>query len=114
MLQSLKRAHKVNPKHPKLHNCVIRYYLFVQKDKINWEQSVDEVVSKETEIFFEDKDAFQLNKEFMENYPNSLKAIYEGAKVMYHLDNTCQSQALSLITNLDNKYSDVDIEVSVR
>lgn len=113
MLQSLKRAHKVDPRNPKLHNCVIRYYIFIQKDKINWDASVEEVVSKETKIFFENKDAFKLNKEFMENNSDSLKALYEGAKVMYQLDNNSQCQALSLITSLDNKYKDVDIEVSI-
>lgn len=113
MLQSLKRAHKVDSKNPKLHSCSIRYYLFIQKDKVNWDPSIEEVVSKETKIFFENKDAFRLNKEYMENNSESLKAIYEGAKVMYQLDNNSQSQALSLITSLDNKYKDVDIQVSI-
>lgn len=113
MLQSLKRAYKVDPNNPKLHNCLIRYYIFKQKDKVNWEPSVEEVVSKETKIFFEDKDAFQLNKEFMEKHSDRLRAIFEGAKVMYQLDNTSQSHALSLITSLDNKYKDVDIQVSI-
>lgn len=113
MLQSLKRAFKLDTKNPKLHNCLIRFYLFIQKDKVNWEPSVEEVVSKETKIFYEGKDAFKLNKEFMENNPNSLKAIYQGAKVMYQLDNTSQCQALALITIIDNKYNDVDIQVSI-
>lgn len=112
MLQSLKRAHKVDPKNPKLHNCLIRFYLFIQKDQLKWDSSVEEVISKETKIFFENKDVYILNKEFMENNCNSLKAIYEGARVMYQLDNNNQSQALSLITNLGNKYKDIDIQVS--
>ncbi|KAJ8945753.1 hypothetical protein NQ314_009062 [Rhamnusium bicolor] len=113
MLQSLKRAHKVDPKNPKLHSCLIRFLQIIQDHKDNWDPSVEEVVTKETKVYFDGKDAHQLNKEFLENNSDSLKAVFEGAKMMYHLDNKTQCQAVSLVTSLDNKYQDVNIEVSM-
>lgn len=113
MLQSLKRAHKLSPTNPKLHSCLIRFWQFTQQDKANWETSLAEVISIETRPWFNGKDAPLLNKEFLEVNSNSLKAVFEGAKMMYHLDNRTQNQAMMLVTGLDNKYNDVDIEVSI-
>ncbi|KAJ8980902.1 hypothetical protein NQ317_011202, partial [Molorchus minor] len=111
MLQSLKRMYKVDPKNPKLHSCLIRFHQIIQEYKNDWDPSVDEVVTRETKLFFEGKDAKQLNKEFLETKSNSLRAVLEGAKMMYYLDNKSQSQALSLVTSHDNKYQDVNIEI---
>ncbi|KAJ8922616.1 hypothetical protein NQ315_007648, partial [Exocentrus adspersus] len=111
MLQSLKRAHKVDPKNPKLHSCLIRFHQIIEEQKGNWDPSVKEVVTQETKIYFEGKNAYDLNREFLENNSNSLRAVLEGTKMMYHLDNKSQSRAVSLVTSLDNKYQDVDIEI---
>lgn len=112
MLQSLKRAHKVDPTDPKLHCCLIRFYEIVVKNKGSWESSVEEVITQETKAYFDGKDAKQLNKDFLERHSTSLCAVFEGAKMMYRLDNKSQSQALKLVTSLDNKYNDVNIDVS--
>lgn len=112
MLQSLKRAHKVNPKDPKLHSCLIRFNEVVVKNKGSWEESLEEVITKETKAYFDGKHAKQLNKDFLASNSTSLCCVFEGAKMMYRLDNKCQSQALKLVTSLDNKYTDVNIEVS--
>uniref|UniRef100_A0A6P7GYM4 N-alpha-acetyltransferase 16, NatA auxiliary subunit-like n=1 Tax=Diabrotica virgifera virgifera TaxID=50390 RepID=A0A6P7GYM4_DIAVI len=111
MLQSLKRAYKVDPKNPKLHSCLIRFYQFVQKNKTSWDPNVDQVITQETKVYLEGKDAVSLNKEFLEKNSNSLGAVLEGAKVMYELDKKRQNEAISLATSLDNKYDDVNIEV---
>lgn len=111
MLQSIKRAHKVDPKNPKLHSCLIRFHEVIKKEKSNWDPSVEQVVTQETKNFFNGKDAKQLNKEFLELNNSSVKAVYEGTKIMYYLDKSTQSQAIKLVTNIDNKYQDVDIQV---
>nr|CAH7754284.1 unnamed protein product [Callosobruchus chinensis] len=36
MLQSLKRAHKVEPRNPRLHSCLVRFYQYVQNVKDSW------------------------------------------------------------------------------
>lgn len=43
MLQSLKRAYQVDPKNPKLHSCLIRFYQFIQENKGSWDPSVEQV-----------------------------------------------------------------------
>lgn len=113
MLQSLKRAHKVDPKNPKLHSCLIRLHQIIQEQKDDFDPSVEEVITQETKVYFDGKDANELNKEFLENNSDSLRAAFEGAKMMYHLDNKSQSHAVSLVTSLNNKYQDVNIEVSI-
>lgn len=111
MLQSLKRAYKVDPTNPRLHSCLIRLHQFVQKNEGSWDPSVEQVIMQETKVYFEGKDAISLNKEFLERNSNSLRAGLEGAKVMYQLDSKRQSEAIILVTSLDNKYHDVNIEV---
>lgn len=114
MLQSLKRAHKVDPKNPKLHSCLIRFHQIIQEQKGGWDPSVEEVIMQETKIYFDGKGAKELNKEFLENNSDSLRAVFEGTKMMYHLDNKSQSHAVTLVTSLNDKYQDVNIEVSDR
>lgn len=112
MLQSLKRIHAVDSKHPKLHSCLIRFHEFVSANKSTWDPSVQQVVAQESERFFAGKDPQRLNKEFLEANPRSLRAAFESAKVLYRLDAKNQSQAINLVTNIDNKFEDVNIEVS--
>lgn len=113
MLQSIKRAHNLDPNNAKLHTCLIRFYDAINQSKKDWEPAVKEVVEKEVTVLFNNKDAKQLNKEFLEKYSNSLEAVLEGAKMLYYLDPKNQSTALSLVTNLDTKkYHDINIDVS--
>ncbi|KAG5890003.1 hypothetical protein JTB14_032626 [Gonioctena quinquepunctata] len=55
MLQSLKRAHKVDPKNPKLHSCLIRFSQFMNEVKSSWDPSIEEVVLKESKVYFNGK-----------------------------------------------------------
>lgn len=113
MLQSIKRAYKLDSINPKLHSCLVRFYEFVNQSNDNWDSAVEQVVKSEVKSFFNDKDGKQLNKEYLETFSNSLESILEGAKMLYHLDKKEQQKALSLVTNLDNKYKDVNIKVSL-
>lgn len=112
MLQSIKRAHKLDASHPKLHSCLVRFYEFISQSKEGWDPAMDEVVRREVRAFFDDKDAKQLNAEFLERHSDSLEHVLEGAKMMYYLDPKNQNDALSLVTLVDNKYKDVNIQVS--
>ena len=61
-------------------------------------------------VLFKNKDAAQLNREYLDTYCNSLEAVLEGAKMLYYLNSKLQSIALGLVTNIDNKYQDVNIK----
>lgn len=45
MLQSMKRAHQVDPDHPKLHRCRIRFLQVVNEKQQTYDPAVSEVVS---------------------------------------------------------------------
>ncbi|CAH1159834.1 unnamed protein product [Phaedon cochleariae] len=111
MLQSIKRAQQIDPKNPKLHSCLVRFFEHIAEVRSDWEPCIEEVVSRETESYFAGKGAHALNEDFLERNSHSLWAVLEGAKMMYHLDNKCQSRAIELVTSLDNKYQDVNIEI---
>lgn len=112
MLQSIKRAYKLDANHPKLHSCLIRFYEFISQSKDGWDPAVEEVVKQEIKVLFEDKDAKQLNKDFLKRHSKSFEHVQEGAKMMYYLDPKNQSDALNLVINFDNNYCDVNIQVS--
>lgn len=112
MLQSIKRAHKLDANNSKLHSCLIRFHEFINQNTEDWEPAIEEVVKQEAKILFGDKDAKQLNNEFLERHSKSLEHVLEGAKMIYHLDPKNQNDALRLITNFDNNYQDVNIQVS--
>ncbi|XP_071055801.1 N-alpha-acetyltransferase 15, NatA auxiliary subunit isoform X2 [Onthophagus taurus] len=112
MLQSIKRAFKLNPNNPKLHSCLIRFYLIMEQNKKTWDEVVSSVIFQESEHFYRGKDAKQLNKEFMDSNSNSLPATFEACKIMYLLDGKTSNIALKFITDLDtNKYTDISIEI---
>nr|CAH7719044.1 unnamed protein product [Callosobruchus chinensis] len=112
MLQSLKRAHKVEPRNPRLHSCLVRFYQYVQNVKDSWDPRIEEVVQKETQIYFDGKNAHQLNRDFLESNKDSLRAVFESAKMMGHLDDKNQQEVVSLlVTNVGNKFTDVDIPI---
>lgn len=111
MLQSIKRAHKVDPQHPRLHSCHFRFLQFCREHQDNFDRAVAEVIRLETKSLLSTKDPLTLNKEFLINQKDRLSAALEGAKVMYQLDSKCQKDALKLVTEIENnKYTDVDIE----
>lgn len=113
MLQSLKRVHKLSPKNPKLHSCLIRFYEVFNQNKGSWDPSVEQVLKQEVKLLFNGKNAEQLNKEFLDNNSFSLEAVLECCRMMYYLDDHTQKAAISLVTSLDdNKYQDINLQVS--
>jgi len=109
MLQSIKRAHRLNSAHPKLHSCLVRFCGVLNQNKDTLDPVVKEVIEQEKVMLLKSKDAAQLNRDYLDTYCNSLEAVLEGARMLYYLNPKMQSTALGLVTNLDNKYQDVNI-----
>ncbi|XP_060532517.1 N-alpha-acetyltransferase 15, NatA auxiliary subunit [Cylas formicarius] len=112
MLQSIKRAHRVDAANAKLHGCLARF-LRVIDDQKEWDPAVVEVVASETKAFLDARDVARLNERFLSRNADSLAAAHEAAKVLYHLDPANQKRALDLVlTNVDNnKCADASVEV---
>ena len=64
MLQSIKRALKVDPSDPKVHGCLIRFQKFIEENSIAG--PVKQVLDQETQSIFTTKLAKDRNEQFMQ------------------------------------------------
>lgn len=113
MVQSIKRALKVDPSHPQLHSCLVRLYRFLNDaDLLNEnaaQPAVAAVLKKETQsLFGECANGEQLNKEFLERNANSLPHLLQGAKMMHFLNASREEEAASIVTRLSDAHTGVD------
>lgn len=116
MLQSIKRAHRLDSQNPRLHSCLIRFHGWVEtaRKENTMPEVVRQVVDKESAALFGGKDARELNRAFLEKYGDSLYAVLEGAKMMYHLEGDRKKDAaLKLVTSVteSNRTKDADSQV---
>lgn len=98
MLQSIKRAHRLDSNNPDLHSCVVRFLHHTGASPL--EGAVAEVVKHQTRGIYSNSDAAQFNNSLLKN-TNSLPHLLQCARMLYLLDPTSQSKALSLGTSLD-------------
>ncbi|KAI4475549.1 hypothetical protein M0802_015109, partial [Mischocyttarus mexicanus] len=99
MLRSIKRAHRLDSNNPDLHTCLVRFLLNINRSSL--EGPVGEVVKRQTADIFSDSTAVQLNTEYLKKNENSLPHLLQGARMLYLLDPSAQTRALSLVTNMD-------------
>ncbi|CAD1469490.1 unnamed protein product, partial [Heterotrigona itama] len=100
MLRSIKRAHGLNPNNPDLHTCLVRFMLYINRSPLDG--PVGEVVKRQTAGIYSTSTATQLNAEFLKKNRNSLPHLLQGAKILYVLDPSAQTKALSLVTSIDD------------
>lgn len=98
MLRSIKRAHRLDANNPDLHTCLVRFLLHINKSPL--EGAVGEVVKRQTADIFSGTKAAQLNAEYLKRNRNSLPHLLQGARMLYVLDPSAQTKALSLVTGL--------------
>ncbi|KAG8180877.1 hypothetical protein JTE90_015802 [Oedothorax gibbosus] len=112
MLQSIKRAWLIDPKHPKLHSNLVRLYNAVSSRK-DIPAPMQTVLKQEMDRIYKGKSAHELNEEFLAQYSNSLPHILQGARMKYCLDTKSQEKAISLVTNFNNQTTGVTIQCCV-
>ncbi|KAL6435663.1 hypothetical protein ACFW04_005527 [Cataglyphis niger] len=100
MLRSIKRAHRLDANNPDLHTCLVRFLLHTSK--VQLEGAVGEVVKRQTVGIFSSTKAAQLNAEYLKKSRNSLAHLLQAARMLYVLDPSAQTKALSLVTNIEN------------
>ncbi|XP_018329942.1 N-alpha-acetyltransferase 15, NatA auxiliary subunit isoform X1 [Agrilus planipennis] len=110
MLQSLKRGYSVSENNPKLHSCLIQFSDFLKRVRDSLDETVKEVLEKETETLLRKKNSTELNSEYLSKQGDSIEATLECCKVLYQLNPNNQECALKLVTSLDNKFKDVNIQ----
>ncbi|KFB46843.1 AGAP002284-PA-like protein [Anopheles sinensis] len=107
MLQSLKRARKLDPSNPILHGCIIRFHgVLEQRLAIKEDGAVDvnvrTVIERErANLFHAHPTAAALNDAYLEQHKGNLDALYEAVKIMYTLDEKRRDEAIALVTSAD-------------
>ena len=111
MLRSINRAYRLDPNNPELHTCLVRFLQHTNASPL--EGAVAEVVKRQTSGIFSSSSAEQLNAQFLKKNSKSLPHLFQGARMMYLLDPSAQSKALSLVTNIED-LEDVSLEICTR
>lgn len=112
MLQSIKRAFRIDPNNPKLHSCLIRYHQYIEKVKDLIDPAIQEVITKEVQIMFNGKTAVELNSNYLDTHRNCLTALLDGAKMLYFLNPSNQEKALNIVTALGDNIQNINLKVS--
>ncbi|XP_059484452.1 N-alpha-acetyltransferase 15, NatA auxiliary subunit [Neocloeon triangulifer] len=109
MLQSIKRAYRIDPENAILHSCLVRFLTFLGKAG-TLDLAVSQVIQTETKSIFQARDARQMNAQYLARHGRSLPARLEVARMMYLLDPSCQESAISLATALDSGLEEVNLK----
>uniref|UniRef100_A0A4W4DXR5 N(alpha)-acetyltransferase 15, NatA auxiliary subunit a n=1 Tax=Electrophorus electricus TaxID=8005 RepID=A0A4W4DXR5_ELEEL len=104
MLQSVKRAYILEPDHPWLHQCLIRFLKGVADNK-GLAPPVQTVLKKEITRLFGDCDPKTYNKNFLSKHASSIPHRVAAAKMMVYLDPSSESMAAELASALDDSLS---------
>lgn len=109
MLQSIKRARKIDSNNAVLHSCILKFQK-VLKATADLNSSVKLVIEKEINIIFNGRDAKELNRMFLEKFSNSYQHVHQVARSIVMLDSTTKNEAIKLVT--DFKSGKVTLAVS--
>jgi len=109
MLQAIQRGLKADQDHPAFHWCLIRFLSYISTKGSSFPAAVSQVLQACLPVQLRGKTANQLNNTFIQNHSNDLSRLLVGARSMVFLDNTCQTQAVKLATNLDKKLHNRDL-----
>lgn len=103
MLQSLKRAHKLEPGNPELHTCFVRFLKYrLEKFGSDSDSPVSQVSNLELNKLLNTTDPTQLNEDFLNNHQESLPHRLQAARSMALLDSIQRERALSIGTSLQS------------
>ncbi|XP_026112373.1 N-alpha-acetyltransferase 15, NatA auxiliary subunit a [Carassius auratus] len=100
MLQSVKRAYSLDPDHPWLHQCLVRFFKGVSDSK-DMPKAVQTVLKQEITKLFGESDPKTFNKNFLSKHANSIPHRVAAAKMMFFLDPSSDGTAAELATSLN-------------
>uniref|UniRef100_A0A8C1H4Q6 N-alpha-acetyltransferase 15, NatA auxiliary subunit a n=2 Tax=Cyprinus carpio TaxID=7962 RepID=A0A8C1H4Q6_CYPCA len=100
MLQSVKRAYSLDPDHPWLHQCLVRFFKGVSDSK-DMPEAVQTVLKQEITKLFGESDPKTFNKNFLSKHANSIPHRVAAAKMMVFLDPSSEGMAAELATSLN-------------
>ncbi|KAK3573248.1 hypothetical protein QTP86_015767 [Hemibagrus guttatus] len=110
MLQSVKRAYTIDPDHPWLHQCLVRFFKRVSEAK-DLAEPVRTVLKQEISRLFGDSNAKSFNQAFLSKHSNSIPHRLAAAKGMFYLDPSTQKKAVELAAALDESLNNRNIQI---
>ncbi|XP_066937561.1 N-alpha-acetyltransferase 15, NatA auxiliary subunit isoform X2 [Macrobrachium rosenbergii] len=102
MLQALKRALKLEPTHPELHTCLVRFLKFRNEKLAGQSGAVVDVISKEVTRLLPTTDPTTLNEDFLNSHQDSIPHRLQAARSMVLLDSVQRERGLTIATALDS------------
>lgn len=78
MLQSIKRAYRLEPNNSELHTCLVRFVELVSAKLDTLEAPVVDVIKQAIEPITLGRTAKQINEDFLMQFGNSLSALLQG------------------------------------
>ncbi|XP_071447544.1 N-alpha-acetyltransferase 15, NatA auxiliary subunit [Hetaerina americana] len=114
MMQSIKKAHSLEPENPQLHSCVIRFCGYVDKWRGGMQAPVMQVVDMQMKDILRGRSASTINSDFLEKHSNSLPALFEGARMMYFLETSKQETSLKLTMTLDRSIAEITLQNCIK
>ncbi|XP_010782205.1 N-alpha-acetyltransferase 15, NatA auxiliary subunit-like, partial [Notothenia coriiceps] len=110
MLQSVKRALAIDPDHPWLHQCLVRFFKGVS-DSTELPETVRTVLKQEITRLFGDSNATSFNQAYLTKHSNSIPHRLAAAKMMVYLDSSTETKATELATALDESLNNRTIQI---
>ncbi|XP_039295227.1 N-alpha-acetyltransferase 15, NatA auxiliary subunit [Nilaparvata lugens] len=114
MLQCVRRAWRLAPSHAEVHACVVRFaqaWQRWQSQSPPLDPAVNTVISQQMQPILQGRTALQINTQFLAANGDSLPAVFQAAKMMYHLDPSTQQTAIKLVTNLSPTIQNVTLQM---
>ncbi|MBN3278343.1 NAA15 acetyltransferase, partial [Polyodon spathula] len=111
MLQSVKRAFTIDPHHPWLHQCLVRFFKAVSENK-DLPESVLTVLKQEMRRLFGETCPKSFNEAFLKKHSTSIPHRVAAAKMMYYLDSSTEKKAIELATALDESLNNRSVVIS--
>ncbi|XP_014681955.1 PREDICTED: N-alpha-acetyltransferase 15, NatA auxiliary subunit-like [Priapulus caudatus] len=111
MLQSIKRARGIDPNHPQLHLCLIKFLRKMQEQKGALPETVSAALETATNGMFSADSLTSLNDAYLQRNGTSLPHAFAAARVMSLLDPKSREGALSLLVNFNGTLEGKDSHV---
>uniref|UniRef100_A0A1A8C456 N(Alpha)-acetyltransferase 15, NatA auxiliary subunit n=2 Tax=Nothobranchius kadleci TaxID=1051664 RepID=A0A1A8C456_NOTKA len=107
---AVKRALAIDPDHPWLHQCLVRFFKGVSESK-ELPEVVRTVLKQEITRLFGDSNAKSFNQAYLTKHSSSIPHRLAAAKMMVYLDPSMETKAAELVTALDESLSNRTIQI---
>ncbi|XP_034545567.1 N-alpha-acetyltransferase 15, NatA auxiliary subunit-like [Notolabrus celidotus] len=110
MLQSIKRAVAIQPSHPWLHQCLVRFFKGVS-ESTDLAEATRTVLKQEISRLFGESNPESFNKNYLSQHSNSIPHRLAAAKMMVYLQPSSDKMACEIATALDESLSGKSIQI---